>query len=126
MTVYANLHPDFRTKLVVFEAELLKRNIRAVPVHGFRSLEEQAALYAKGRTAKGPRVTNAKPGQSAHNYGLAMDYVPFVGRRTYNVKPLWWVKFGMAARAAGLEWGGSWKRFIDRPHVQMPNWRQYK
>ncbi len=51
---------------------------------GYRSLEEQAALYGKGRVysyngknysnlAK-PIVTNAKPGQSYHNFGLAIDF----------------------------------------------------
>jgi hypothetical protein len=39
-------------------------------------MEEQAALYAKGRTSGGRIVTKAKPGQSYHNYGLAFDWVP--------------------------------------------------
>ena len=53
---------------------------------GYRSLEEQATLYGQGRVysyngknysnlAK-PNVTNAKPGQSYHNYGLAIDCHP--------------------------------------------------
>ena len=40
-----------------------------------RDNECQAKLYAKGRTAPGPKVTNAKPGQSFHNYGVAFDVV---------------------------------------------------
>jgi hypothetical protein len=41
-----------------------------------RTMEEQAKLYAKGRTSGGRIVTKAKPGQSFHNYGLAFDWVP--------------------------------------------------
>jgi hypothetical protein len=40
---------------------------------GTRSWEAQEALYAKGRTAPGPKVTNAKPGSSMHNFGLAIS-----------------------------------------------------
>jgi len=51
---------------------------------GYRSNQEQAALYAKGRTpaeisaqtrkrGTGGSVTDAPPGYSAHNYGLAVD-----------------------------------------------------
>jgi peptidoglycan L-alanyl-D-glutamate endopeptidase CwlK len=39
-------------------------------------MEEQAALYAKGRTAGGRIVTKARPGESFHNHGLAFDWVP--------------------------------------------------
>lgn len=120
---YANLDPVFRARLKVFESELLKRNIRAEPTSGYRSMAAQRALYAQGRTAPGRIVTKAKPGSSAHNFGMAMDYVPVVGHRTYHVKPLWWVKFGLAARAARLAWGGLWK-FRDRCHVELPDWRK--
>ena len=39
-------------------------------------MEEQAALYKIGRSVKGKIVTNARPGESYHNYGLAFDWVP--------------------------------------------------
>ena len=123
--MYANLDPVFRARLRVFESELLKRNIRAEPTSGYRSMEAQAALYAQGRTAPGRIVTKAKPGQSSHNFGMAMDYVPVVGgHRTYNVKWKWWLKMGLAARAAELAWGGWWLRLQDRPHVELPGWKK--
>jgi peptidoglycan L-alanyl-D-glutamate endopeptidase CwlK len=125
MNYYSNLHPEFLARLKVFEKELLKRNIRAEPTEGYRSKERQASLYAIGRTKPGRKVTNAKPGQTPHNYGLAMDYVPFVGHRTFFVKAAWWTKLGQAAKAAGLQWGGYWRAFKDRPHVEMPNWKRY-
>ncbi|WP_318566507.1 M15 family metallopeptidase [Peribacillus simplex] len=41
--------------------------------HGFRLFAEQNALLAQGRTKPGNKVTNARGGQSMHNYGLAID-----------------------------------------------------
>jgi peptidoglycan L-alanyl-D-glutamate endopeptidase CwlK len=88
-----------------------------------RSEAEQTALYAQGRTAPGHIVTNAKPGQSAHNYGLAIDFVPMI-----NGKPCWdgsdpaWEKAGEIAESCGLEWAGRWTTFREEPHVQLPNW----
>ena len=117
----------FNKRLDLFEAELLRQNIRASRTEGYRSMARQKELYDQGRTKPGKRVTNAKPGQSPHNYGLAQDYVPVVsGKRTFNVKMKWWSKFGKAAKKVGLEWGGYWKAFQDKPHVQMPNWRKYR
>ena len=83
---------------------------------GYRSMQEQARLYAQR-----PRVTRSKPGQSAHNYGLAADYC-FEGPQPYVGD---WAEFGKLVREAGLVWGGGWLVFKDRPHVEMPKWRSY-
>lgn len=91
-----------------------------------RTMDEQAALYAQGRTVPGKRVTKAKPGQSAHNFGLAFDFVPMIGG-----KPEWsgkhpvWQELGAMAEACGLEWGGRWRGFLDLPHCQEPNWKEH-
>jgi peptidoglycan LD-endopeptidase CwlK len=95
-----------------------------------RSVEEQAELYEQGRTKPGPKVTNAKPGSSAHNYGLAMDVVPLIGGKplwefdTNNLHPVW-VKVGELGQAAGLEWfGAPGSPYFEGCHFQMPNWRE--
>jgi peptidoglycan L-alanyl-D-glutamate endopeptidase CwlK len=91
----------------------------------YRSPEEQDALYAIGRTKPGRKVTNAKAGQSAHNYGLALDFVPME-----NGKPVWdeghnaWRKAGNLAPSFGLEWAGTWPTFREYPHVQVHNWKE--
>ena len=110
------LDPEFCKKLDTFEAELLKKGIRVKLVSGYRSPEEQDRLYAQGRTKPGRVVTNARGGYSWHNFGLAADYA-FVkdGHLTWNGP---WNIFGRVARACGLEWGGDFRTFPDRPHVQ--------
>ena len=77
----------------------------ADPTQAYRSIATQNALYAQGRNKPGKRVTNARGGQSAHNYGAAMDFVPVViGKRTYDVPSTWWQEFGAVAKACGLTW----------------------
>ena len=57
--------------------EMVASKITPLIYCGRRTMEEQAALYAKGWTKQpGKIVTKAKPGQSYHNYGLAFDWVP--------------------------------------------------
>ncbi len=86
---------------------------------GTRSWKEQEELYAKGRTAPGPRVTNAKAGSSWHNYGVAFDIGLFTASGGYVTDGKVYEKFGkLAGLPAGCEWGGSWKSFTDFPHYQ--------
>jgi RHS repeat-associated protein len=83
---------------------------------GYRSVAEQDKLYAKGRTAPGSIVTKARGGYSNHNFGLAIDVVPFEnGKLNWDTKnyPL----IGKIGISRGLEWGGNWK-FVDKPHFQ--------
>lgn len=95
----------------------------------YRSGEEQAVLYAQGRTLPGHIITNAKAGQSAHNYRLAFDGCPIV-----HGKPLWaealsgphWSLYGKIAQDCGMEWGGAWSgNMVEGPHVQMAQWRSF-
>jgi len=78
---------------------------------GFRTFEEQDALYAKGRTEPGPIVTNAKGGESFHNFGLAIDVVD-----TQNGYQIDWDKLGSIGESVGLEHGD--RGYTDRPHFQ--------
>ena len=110
------LDPEFAKKLVRFEAALAEKGISVILTCGHRSPAEQNRLYAKGRTSPGAIVTNARGGYSWHNYGLAADYAFVIdGKVTWNGP---WVLFGLIARQCGLEWGGNWIKFKDRPHVQ--------
>lgn len=88
-----------------------------------RDDEAQAELFAQGRTKPGKVVTNARPGESMHNYGLAMDVVPIVMG-----KPVWgttgkdlelWQHIGEIGKECGLEWAGDWRFFKEYPHFQF-------
>ena len=48
--------------------------------HVLRSDKEQNDLYAQGRTKPGKIVTNARAGESNHNYGLAVDIVQLLDK----------------------------------------------
>ena len=67
--------------------EMVTSRIEPLIYCGRRTMEEQAALYAKGRTSKGKIVTKARPGESYHNYGLAFDWAPL--KRTAKNADLW-------------------------------------
>jgi len=85
----------------------------------YRDNASQNALYAQGRTTPGKIVTNAKAGQSWHNYRCAVDVVPIVaGKPLWDVKDEVWQQVGALGKAAGLEWAGDWKRFKEYPHFQ--------
>ena len=120
-----DLRPEIRPQVDAFLAECKSQGLDILVTCTLRSLEEQAALYAQGRTAPGHVVTNAKPGTSAHNYGLALDIVPIV-----NGKPDWsgtsttWQQVGQIGVTAGLDWAGTpGFPFVEYAHFQLPNWR---
>lgn len=80
-----------------------------------RTCAQQNALYAKGRTEPGNIVTNAKCGQSFHNYGVAFD-VAFEGLKPYDGN---WELLGMLGEQLGFEWGGRWTSIVDKPHFEL-------
>ena len=75
------LHPKVKDEVfsIIEEAnKLLIPGVEVRIVQGLRTIDEQNALYAQGRTKPGKKVTNAKGGQSYHNYGLAVDIYPVI------------------------------------------------
>lgn len=118
-----DLEPETRRMCVEFLAECEAAGLLVKITHTLRTMEEQAHLYAKGRTLPGPQVTKAKPGQSPHNYGMAFD-VAFEGKTPYpkETDPRW-EQLGKIGEMVGLKWGGRWKGFPDRPHFERPQWR---
>jgi peptidoglycan L-alanyl-D-glutamate endopeptidase CwlK len=115
------VHPELARRAEAISARLAARSIVVEITQGLRTFAEQDALYAQGRTVEGKRVTNARGGQSNHNYGLAVDFCVFVnGQPDWNAPYEQWEQIGLEAEAVGLEWGGRWKSFRDLPHVQLP------
>jgi peptidoglycan LD-endopeptidase CwlK len=91
-------------------------------ISGLRTYAEQDALYAKGRTAPGPKVTNAKGGYSNHNFGIAFDIGVFSGNSYLPDSPKY-KAVGALGMDLGLDWGGNWTSIVDQPHFQLkPIW----
>lgn len=99
--------------------------LRPVITEGVRTREQQAALYAKGRTAPGNIVTNAKPGTGLHESGTAVDISwmdPKTGKVLAGTDPraqAAWKILGAQAPKYGLRWGGTFKTADGRPFVDM-------
>lgn len=100
---------------LIEEMAILGHPIRIT--EGYRSPERQNDLYAQGRSTPGNIVTNAKAGESFHNYGVAFDVVFVEGG--YSVPEAQWQRLGLRGEKLGLEWGGRWVNFVDRPHFEM-------
>jgi peptidoglycan L-alanyl-D-glutamate endopeptidase CwlK len=125
-----DLHPDLQPKAKEFKKECAKEGIDALIYMTYRSNEEQDELYARGRTKPGKKVTNAKGGNSSHNFTIdgkpaakAFDAVPLrkvdgKNRAIWN-DPNLWDLMGEVAERIGLKWGGNWKRFVDKPHFYI-------
>ena len=113
------LHPSLRSEVKkIFATATKETGVVFRLTSGYRSFDEQNILYAKGRTTKGPKVTNAVGGRSYHNYGLAFDVVPIIdGKAVWNNIDLF-RKFANVAKRYGWEWGGDWRSFKDYPHFQ--------
>ncbi len=108
------VHPALAAKIESLIANARAKGLDIKLQEGMRSFERQNELYAQGRTEPGNKVTNAKGGQSYHNYGTAVDVV-FHGSKPYGEHHDW-DKLGEAGEAAGLAWGGHWG---DRPHFEL-------
>jgi peptidoglycan L-alanyl-D-glutamate endopeptidase CwlK len=114
------LMPAAQTK-----ARLFMKAVAGLPftykiISGTRTYAEQDALE-KIR----PRVTKAKGGQSNHNFGIAWDVGIFENGKYFEGKPgkedRAYVDLGslIKANVPGLEWGGDWTSFVDKPHYQL-------
>jgi peptidoglycan LD-endopeptidase CwlK len=115
-----DLHPVFRQRLIKFLKICEEHDLVVDVFEGHRSFSKQKTLYDIGRVKPGKKVTNARPGFSWHNHGLAADIV-------FKPKGKWswaekhdWETLGRLGKMSGLEWGGDWK-MRDRPHFQYTN-----
>jgi peptidoglycan L-alanyl-D-glutamate endopeptidase CwlK len=126
----ATLSPEVRDAFIAFivdAKELVAQNgLDYKVICGTRTFEEQAALYAKGRTAPGPKVTNAKPGSSMHNFGLAIDCGVFKGKvymdgstpADAKLADLMHKHASTLCAKHKLRWGGNFKSIYDAPHFE--------
>ena len=85
------------------------------------TVAEQDALYAKGRTKPGRRVTNArgKDYNSQHQFGIAVDVFQNIKGKEYDAAFLRKVAKIAKSKKVGLKWGGDWKSIVDTPHFYL-------
>ncbi|WP_313892453.1 M15 family metallopeptidase [Psychrobacillus sp.] len=125
------VHPSLKEYTIELIKRCYKEGILIQISSGYRSNEDQAYIYGQGRPqymwngkkygSVGRIVSNAQPGTSVHNYGLAIDYFLVSDD---GLKSLWtvndkWKRVGAIAKAMGFEWGGDWTSFKDYPHLQF-------
>lgn len=117
-TLTLKVQPVFANFLIEAKKHFQEKGVDVRIISGNRTWAEQDALYAKGRTTAGPKVTNAKGGQSNHNFGIAIDLGLFKDGKYLEESPLYKDIGKIVAKFPELEWGGSWKSIVDEPHVQ--------
>jgi len=114
--VYPGLADKIRSMAATLEAEAI--DIRVT--QGLRTMAEQEALYAQGRTTVGAVVTNAAAGTSWHNFGLAVDVVPLTPQGPdWDIGHPVWTRIVAVGTALGMVAGAQWRTFPDWPHFQF-------
>lgn len=93
-------------------------------VECFRSFERQEELYERR-----PRVTNAPPGESAHQYYEAVDIVHET--KGWDVGQEFWEALASAVRTVAEEHGvvlvhGHYWKFVDSAHIEMADWKRVR
>lgn len=117
-----DLHPKVKLMALEMINQCDANGIDLLVTSTYRDFESQNELFAQGRTKPGKKVTNARGGQSFHNFRVAFDVVPL-----RNGKPVWgtsgadadlWEAVGNIGKSVGLEWAGDWIKFKEYPHFQ--------
>lgn len=114
----SDLLPVVRLKAEQFQAQCKAQGITVLIYSTYRDNEAQAAEYAKGRTKPGPKVTNAQPGSSYHNWRCAFDFVPLKDGVPQWKDSALYLRCGIVAESVGLEWAGRWISFRETAHCQ--------
>ncbi|WP_291127413.1 M15 family metallopeptidase [Flavobacterium sp. UBA7682] len=134
----AKLHPSVRNEVtsIIQECDTALTGRAKVRVtQGLRTFAEQDALYQQGRTTIGQKVTNAKAGQSIHNYGFAIDICLIIDGKmaSWETTKDWdndqiadWYECVKIFAKYGWEWGGNWKTFKDLPHFDKRGFNKWQ
>ena len=124
-----DLLPDVQTVCRAWLKDCKADGIEVRVYCTYRDGDEQDRLHSLGRTEKntdarptrpmGSIVTKAKAGESWHNFRRAWDAVPMVGGECAWMRNDLYDRMGAIATKHGIEWGGRWAKFPDRPHFQV-------
>jgi peptidoglycan L-alanyl-D-glutamate endopeptidase CwlK len=133
ITRLKGVHPDLVDKVLRIISAMSTLGYPMMVTDGLRTVQQQQALYAQGRTKPGKIVTyvdgiRKRSNHQAKNdgFGHAVDCCFLVDLDGDGPDdPSWaethpWALYGAMAHALGLVWGGSWTTLVDRPHVELP------
>lgn len=116
------VYPDIRRRVLLAYSDMRRITGYAMKTtRGLATWAEQDRIFAQGRTAPGRIVTQAKGGESLHNFACAVDSAFFGPDPYLTLHPRGeqlWNEFGRICRTHGLKWGGDWAKLTDRPHIQ--------
>jgi len=125
------LHPYVKYLCLKHIAACAAKGLKIMVTDTYRSIAEQAKVYAQGRTTPGPIISNAEPGWSMHNYHLAYDIaIVNPDGKTINWSDICdtdhdgikdYYEAGAIGESIGLVWGGHFKNITDKPHYQWTN-----
>lgn len=114
------LHPTLQRGINEFIKRCNSKGLDVCVTQTLRDIEYQNKIYSQGRTTTGKIVTNARGGNSFHNYGLAFDICKNIKGEEYTDK-----EFFKQAGAIWIEmggvWGGNFKSIVDTPHFEFSN-----
>lgn len=141
-----SLAEPFRARAVRLVALLEREGLPFRVFETRRAFARTQELFMKGRSYRdgvlvkvGATVSNARPGESAHNWGLAVDCIlvpdhdfwdgetpptgPWDDGRKNPVVKLAWDRYGRCVRQSDLAWGGDWVSLRDLPHAELRTWK---
>ena len=113
------LHPKLQKLVPLIIGACAGQGLPVLITDGWRSKAEQDAIYAQGRTKPGTIVTQVQYPNSMHNWGVAVDFCRNVKGREYDDSDNFFGRVGSVAKSFGMQWGGDWKNFTDKPHLQL-------
>jgi len=115
-----DLHPTLARGCREFIRRMADAGYERVGISAtFRDNAHQDWLFAQGRTRPGNIVTNARGGQSIHNFRLAFDFFQNIpGNAFPPISDRFWQTGGQIWQEMGGVWGGSWRSFPDAPHCE--------
>lgn len=120
------LHKGVQPYAARLVEECEKQGLKIKITDTLRTKAEQDSLYAQGRTKPGSIVTNARYPQSNHCWGIAFDFCRNDGKGAFDDNDGFFTKVGKVGKSIGLEWGGDWTSFKDKPHFEYGGFGKWR
>lgn len=119
------LRPDVAANCRVWRERCQAAGLKVLVTNTVRDDAYQDYLYQQGRTRPGGIVTNGRvPTFHSERAGLAWDFCQNVPGREYS-DPAFFSRAAAIAKEMGFSWGGDWRSFPDRPHIQWDHFGQW-